>query len=413
MRLPRPSFSPWLVLLTLVAAGAAAAAGYGLTAPKRYSATAQLLVSPVPGADTTYAGLDVLRDTAGRRTAAASAAVLLRSPQIADAVRTQLGLHISQAAVLHELDTHVVGGSSVVDVTVSDASATAAAQLANAFVDALIAARTTSFQSQLASVIRQDTQMLASGGRGPQASEVARRLAVLRGLLGQPDPTLRRATTATPPGSASSPDLATLIGIGAASGLGAAALVLLALALWRRRDAGAPEAYSSAPMADSGVEALVERLERRLAARESALAARERDLQARITELRTLDGSRGASDVEVRERELAERERALEERVAAVTQRELALARAAAHAPAPVPNPAPAPAGAPAPADNGSGAFNLAALERLVADGVARHPERREEWESYLFFLRDYAGADGSLPPRFDGLVEETFGDLL
>jgi hypothetical protein len=117
--------------------------------------------------------------------------------------------------------------------------------------------------------------------------------------------------------------------------------------------------------------------------------------------------------VEVRERELAERERALEERVAAVTQRELALARAAAHAPAPVPSPAPAPAGAPAPADNGSGAFNLAALERLVADGVARHPERREEWESYLFFLRDYAGADGSLPPRFDGLVEETFGDLL
>ena len=453
MRIPRPSFSPWLVLLTLVAAGAAAAAGYGLTAPKRYSATAQLLVSPVPGADTTFAGLDVLRDTAGRRTAAASAAVLARSPQVADAVRTQLGLHISQAAVLHELDTHVVDGSSVVDVTVSDVSATAAAQLANAFVDALIATRTTNFQSQLASVIRQDTQMLASGGRGPQASEVARRLAVLRGLLGQPDPTLRRATTATPPGSASSPDLATLIGIGAASGLGAGALVLLALALarWRRRDAGAPEAYSSAPMSDSAVEALVERLEQRLAARESALAARERDLQARITELRALGDTREASDaerallereraleervaavterelavaraaaapppradtaeVERRERELAERERALEERVTAVTQRELALARAAARA---SPAPAPAPAVAPAPAGNGSGAFNLAALERLVAEGAVEHPERREEWESYLFFLRDYAGADGSLPPRFDGLVEETFGDLL
>jgi capsular polysaccharide biosynthesis protein len=451
MRIPRPSFSPWLVLLTLVAAGAAAAAGYGLTAPKRYSATAQLLVSPVPGADTTFAGLDVLRDTAGRRTAAESAAVLLRSPQVADAVRTQLGLHISQAAVLDELDTHVVDGSSVVDVTVSDASATAAAQLANAFVDALIASRTTNFQSQLASVIRQDTQMLASGGRGPQASEVARRLAVLRGLLGQPDPTLRRATTATAPGSASSPGLATLIGIGAASGLGAGALVLLVLALWRRRDAGMPEAYSSAPMSDNAVEALVERLEQRLAARESALAARERDLQARITELRALGDTREASDaerallareraleervaavtereravaraaaapapradtaeVERRERELAERERALEERVTAVTQRELALARAAAHA---LPAPASAPAVAPAPAGNGSGAFNLAALERLVAEGAVEHPERREEWESYLFFLRDYAGADGSLPPRVDGLVEETFGDLL
>jgi hypothetical protein len=204
-------------------------------------------------------------------------------------------------------------------------------------------------------------------------------------------------------------------------------------------------------MSDNAVEALVERLEQRLAARESALAARERDLQARITELRALDGPRDASDagralaqrergreervapvtqreravaraaaapppradtseVERRERELAERERALEERVAVVTQRELTLARAAAHAP---PAPAPAAGVAPAPAGNGSGAFNLAALERLVAEGALEHPERREEWESYLFFLRDYAGADGSLPPRFDGLVEETFGDLL
>jgi len=42
-----------LMVVTLTAAGAAAAAGYGLTAPKRYRATAQLLVSPVPATDTT------------------------------------------------------------------------------------------------------------------------------------------------------------------------------------------------------------------------------------------------------------------------------------------------------------------------------------------------------------------------
>jgi capsular polysaccharide biosynthesis protein len=425
-----PRFTPWLLVLTLVAAGAAAAAGYGLTAPKRYSATAQLLVSPVPASDTTFTGIDVLRDTAGKRTAAESAAVLVRSPQVADAVRTQLGLHISQDALLRRLDTRVVDASDVVDVTVADASATTAAQLANAFVDALVASRTTSFQSRLASVIRQDTQMLASRGTGPQAVELARRLAVLRGLLGQPDPTLRRATTATTPGSSSSLGLAAVIGIGAASGLGAGALALLGFALWRRRKSGLLSAYSAVPMpgamSDRAVEALVERLEQRLAARESALAARERDLQGRITELRSLGGGPAEAaaaaadsfDLERRELELDGRERALEERVAAVTQRELAVARAAAAARRPVSASAPGAASAPAPpavaaGPDGPRTFNLATLERLVAERAADHPGRREEWESYLFFLRDHAGADGSLPPSFDGLVEETFAEIL
>ena len=51
------TFRPWLLVLTLTAAGAAAALGYGLTAPKQYRATAQLLVSPVSAADPTFAGL--------------------------------------------------------------------------------------------------------------------------------------------------------------------------------------------------------------------------------------------------------------------------------------------------------------------------------------------------------------------
>ena len=44
MRVPR--FTPWLLVLTLTAAGAAAALGYGLTAPKRYRSTAQILATP-------------------------------------------------------------------------------------------------------------------------------------------------------------------------------------------------------------------------------------------------------------------------------------------------------------------------------------------------------------------------------
>ena len=151
---------PWLLVVTLVAAGTAAALGYGLTAPKRYRATAQLLVSPVSVTDPTFNGLDVLRDSGGKQTAAASAAALLRSPQVADEVRADLGLARSRDSLLHALDAHVVDSSDVVGVTIEDTSAAGSAQLANAFADALVKQRTASFQSQLATTIRRDQQLL-------------------------------------------------------------------------------------------------------------------------------------------------------------------------------------------------------------------------------------------------------------
>src|SRR5260370_17326428 len=136
------SAGPWLAVLTLTAAGLAAAIGYGLTAPKRYRATAQLLVAPVAVNDPTFTGLDVLRDTAGRRTAAADAVALLRSPQVADDVRARLGLPRSRASLLAALHAHVVDSSDVVPVTVEDTAAVGAAHLANASPDAPLHHRT-------------------------------------------------------------------------------------------------------------------------------------------------------------------------------------------------------------------------------------------------------------------------------
>jgi capsular polysaccharide biosynthesis protein len=409
--------TPWLLVATLTAAGAAAAAGYGLTAPKRYRATAAILLSPVSADDPTFAGLGLLRDASGRRTAAASAAALVTTPQVADAVRAQLGLRRSSASLLHDVHADVAPESDVVRVTGEDSTGVGAAQLANAFVDALIAQRTASFQSQLASAVSRDEQLLA-GSKDAAAGELARRLAVLRSFQGQPDPTLRRVSTATAPASAFWPNLLGLVLAGAGTGLAVAAVLSLLLALVRRRkpsyDPGVPSQRSD----DRAAELLADRLEQRLAARESALAARERDLQQKIDELRALGTRPEDSDLD-------ERERRLEERVAAVTKRELAVARAAAAAATPAPPPpAPPPAAAPPPpppqpppraavtrADGG--AYNLTQLERLVDERGGAHPERREEWESYLYFLREYAAADGSLPLSFDSLVEDTFGALL
>ena len=385
MRLQR--LTPMLLAVTLTVAGAAAAAGYGLTAPKRYDAKAAVLVAPVSGADPTFAGLDIFRDVNGKHTAAASAAALVRTPEVADAVDTQLGLERSRDSLLANVHARVVGDSDVVEVTASDSSADGAARLANAFVDALIARRTATFQSQLASAIARDRQLLASGSADERA-QLSKRLATLRGFVGQADPTVRRASSATAPSSAAWPGWLGLILTGALSGLALAAVLSLTLAVWRRRVRWHAEGPLLPPGGsdDPSVQAFVDRLEHRLVARESALAVRERELRERIEELRALEP----------QQELVERERQLEERVAAVTKREVAIARAAAAA---------------APVSNGT--FNLDVLERLVSEQGAAHPDRLEEWRSYLFFLRDYAGVDGNLPHSFDFLVEETFRPLL
>ena len=619
------SVGPWLAVITLTAAGTAAAVGYGLTAPKQYRATAQLLVSPVSVTDPTFTGLDVLRDSGGKRTAAASAAALLRSPQVADVVRADLGLARSRDSLLGVLDAHVVDSSDVVAVTVEDTSAAGAAQLANAFADGLVKQRTASFQSQLSTTIRRDQQLLnaipAARRDTGAGAELQKRLVVLQGFQGQPDPTLRHAGQASAPASAFWPKLPALAGIGAGAGLVAGLLVALVLALGRlRRRAGA----EGEPPYDRGVsDRLVERLEQRvteriaaleeerqrLAAREAALAVRERDVSAKLDELRSaiaavpptadgavavgaattaqaltargaaldarvaeltqreiglarraaelakqeqdassasgdgasareaaladreqevaakldelrlalaavpesgaaeqpaaedlLDGrsamldarvaeltqreiglARRAAEVAKREHETAARteelaaraaeapdeaavealdgrEAALDERVAELTQRELGLARRAAEvskseqevaerreelalrtaelearldeaerAAAAVPEPVletvdlpEAPIAATvfvARADNGDeearGAWNLLVLERLVNDRGGEFPDKRDEWVSYLYFLREYAEPDGTVPSSFDWLIQDTFAELV
>ncbi len=77
----------------------------------------------------------------------------------------------------------------------------------------------------------------------------------------------------------------------------------------------------------------------------------------------------------------------------------------------PTPGPAPEP-GAP-PEDAARGAWNLHALEELVARLGAEYPDRVEEWSFYLTSLRDFAVSDGGLPRSFDALVDEVFCDLL
>src|SRR5256714_7911552 len=118
---------PWLdrvrlrapAIVALAAAAAGAAAVYSLAATKRYEARAELLVSPLPASDKTFDGFGLPREGGA---AAETIARLVRTPEVAEAVRAQLGVRGS-------VSSHRVDVSQLVAVVGEAASAARGAQL--------------------------------------------------------------------------------------------------------------------------------------------------------------------------------------------------------------------------------------------------------------------------------------------
>jgi hypothetical protein len=90
--------------------------------------------------------------------------------------------------------------------------------------------------------------------------------------------------------------------------------------------------------------------------------------------------------------------------------------------PAPPPPPPPPAAAEPAPPpavvplvsrDTRPREWNLWELERLTRSVGGKDPLLDEERNYLLMYLREFANADGALPVDFDGLVRDSFGDLV
>jgi hypothetical protein len=90
--------------------------------------------------------------------------------------------------------------------------------------------------------------------------------------------------------------------------------------------------------------------------------------------------------------------------------------------PDPEPEPEPAPAAAEAedaaivvslPVAQEPRQWNVWDLERLKRASAGIDAARDDEWTYLLLYLREYADANGLLPLDFDGLVRESFGDLV
>jgi hypothetical protein len=139
----------------------------------------------------------------------------------------------------------------------------------------------------------------------------------------------------------------------------------------------------------------VARRERSLAQRAGQLAAREHDLERREEEA-AVAVRRGDGELDEKQRELERWEAELEAREAE---------------PAPEPEREPPPP-EPEPLPAARTGWSLRALEKLVEARPDADPAQRDEWEAYLFYLREHADHDGKLPATFDYLVADVFGGL-
>lgn len=57
--------------------------------------------------------------------------------------------------------------------------------------------------------------------------------------------------------------------------------------------------------------------------------------------------------------------------------------------------------------------WNLWELEQRARQRAGQDPLRDEEWNALFVSLRGFASPDGTLPPQFDQLVHESFGELI
>jgi hypothetical protein len=60
-----------------------------------------------------------------------------------------------------------------------------------------------------------------------------------------------------------------------------------------------------------------------------------------------------------------------------------------------------------------TGTWNLNELQAAVDAYADPTPEQAENWRTYLFFVREHASPDGTLPRSLDPLIADVFADIL
>jgi Mrp family chromosome partitioning ATPase/capsular polysaccharide biosynthesis protein len=222
--------SRWPLIAALAFLAVGAAILYSATAQQRFVASADLLVTPVSSGDDTFVGFSLLREGVVGGQSVVTAARLVVSPPVVEAVNRRLTTDNAKS----HISVKPLGQSSIVTVEATAAHPDAAAAIANAFANQTIANRSKLFQRELSGRIAELSARLrripaAQRSRDFEAIAIQQRLAELTSLSGTADPTLSVLSRAVPPAAASwpRPALSIVVALLAALLLGAGLAVAL------------------------------------------------------------------------------------------------------------------------------------------------------------------------------------------
>ena len=95
-----------------------------------------------------------------------------------------------------------------------------------------------------------------------------------------------------------------------------------------------------------------------------------------------------------------------------MSKRELEVLAAAPPPPAPEPVSVPQVEAEPALPPR-TGTWNLIELQAAVDAYVDPTPEQAENWRTYLYFVREHASPDGTLPRSLDPLIADVFAEIV
>jgi Mrp family chromosome partitioning ATPase/capsular polysaccharide biosynthesis protein len=172
-----------LGVVTLITALAVAAAVAIVTYRAHdFEATAQLLVTPLPQGDTTFLGIQLLRDSGEPTRTVRTAATLIDSSEVAQRVASQIKSGYDAKRIRDAVTVGPIGESNLVGVTAKANDPKLAALIANTFARTSLDLRLSALRAQFAPIIA-DLRRSRN-----QADE--RAVVTLRRIAGRGDPTL-------------------------------------------------------------------------------------------------------------------------------------------------------------------------------------------------------------------------------
>jgi Mrp family chromosome partitioning ATPase/capsular polysaccharide biosynthesis protein len=197
-----------------------------------YTATAQLLISPLPQDDRSFLGVDFIRDSGDPTRTVQTAASVVDTPAVASVAARGLGDGWTGSRVRTATTVTPEGQSNILDLQATATSPELAARVADTYARAVFTARARILRPQVdAAIARTKGRLAVVAPNSPAAADLTDTLNQLESVQAGSDPTLRRLGPASVPVSANGAPHWLVIALATLAGfvLAAAAAILLEL----------------------------------------------------------------------------------------------------------------------------------------------------------------------------------------